>query len=245
MPSDSKSTKPVSAPAPIKAKKVNAKVEEPVSAPAPVVVAEAPAPKQKGGKVAASAPVSAPAPVVAEAIAPVPAPKKAGKKVAAAPAPVAEAPVPKQKGGKKVVAVGDKKPKQTKSKKVETEVDAEADADEKGVRSFKVKLPGSEEFAGRFTGLTPYQAANKALSKYFRENKTVKNEINFSIVESTRGSKRSTYVYNGKREKLETPVKYSIKGTDGEQREIVKEYKNKLTKVKKAIAKSEAKTETA
>jgi len=56
----------------------------------------------------------------------------------------------------------------------------------------------------------------------------------FSIRESTRGSKRSTYTYNGKREKLNIPVKYSIKSTDGVAREIVKEYKNKLTKVKKA-----------
>ena len=29
--------------------------------------------------------------------------------------------------------------------------------------------PGTETFEGRFTGLTPYQAANKALSKYYRE----------------------------------------------------------------------------
>jgi hypothetical protein len=82
--------------------------------------------------------------------------------------------------------------------------------------------------------LTPYQAANKALSKFFRENKTVKTDITFSIRESTRGSKRTTYTYNGKREKLNVPVKYSIKSADGVAREIVKEYKNKLTKVKKA-----------
>ena len=74
------------------------------------------------------------------------------------------------------------------------------------------------------------------MSKFFRENKTIKttnNEITFSIRESTRGSKRSTYTYNGTREKLENPVKYSINGLDGNAREIIKEYKNKLTKVKK------------
>merc|ERR1712166_1418180 len=31
------------------------------------------------------------------------------------------------------------------------------------VRSFKVLLPETELYSGRFTGLTPYQAANKAL----------------------------------------------------------------------------------
>ena len=137
----------------------------------------------------------------------------------------------------------EKPTKQTKQTKSETETTNEAETDiERGVRSFKVQLPGTEDYIGRYTGLTPYQAANKALSKYFRENKTVKTsktEITFSIRESTRGSKRSTYTYNGKREKLVTPVKYSINGPDGNAREIVKEYKNKLTKVKKGDAETE------
>mgnify|MGYP001181684426 FL=1 len=100
----------------------------------------------------------------------------------------------------------------------------------KRVRSFKVLLPGTQNYEGRFTGLTPYQAANKALSKYYRETNKPKKQITFSIRESTRGSKRSTYTYNGRREKLKEPVQYSIK--DG--RTIVKNYKNRLTKVKKA-----------
>ena len=94
-------------------------------------------------------------------------------------------------------------------------------------------LPGSDKFEGRYTGLTPYQAANKALSKYYRENTENVSEITFSIRESTRGSKRTVYTYNGRREKLATPVEYTIKGKDGE-RTVVKEYKNRLTKVKKA-----------
>ena len=101
---------------------------------------------------------------------------------------------------------------------------------ERRARSFKVLLPNSTEYEGRFTGLTPYQAANKALSKYYRETNKPKKEIQFSIRESTRGSKRSVYTYNGRREKLETPVEYSIK--DG--RTIVKHYKNRLIKVKKS-----------
>ena len=92
------------------------------------------------------------------------------------------------------------------------------------------KLPGTETFEGRFTGLTPYQAANKALSKYYRETNKPKKQITFTIRESTRGSKRSLYSYNGKREKLKTPVQYSI--NDG--RTITKNYKNRLTKIKKA-----------
>lgn len=224
----------VPAPAPVveakPAKKAPAAKAEPVveAAPAPVVAA----PKQKGGKAVPKVEAAAPAPVEAVAAAP----KKVAKKAVAA-APVAAA--PKQKGGAKAAGVkkAAAKPAAKATKVAKKVVEEDGEEGEKGVRSFKVKLPGTEEFTGRFTGLTPYQAANKALSKYFRENKAAKTEITFSIVESTRGSKRSTYTYNGKREKLTAPVKYSIKGNDGAVREIVKEYKNKLTKVKKAETK--------
>jgi hypothetical protein len=110
--------------------------------------------------------------------------------------------------------------------------------DKPNPRSFKVQLPGKEDFVGRFTGLTPYQAANKALSKYYREatktnnKKALKANVTFTIRESTRGSKRGTYTYNGARVKLDEPVKYTIKNGD-EEREIIKNFKNKLTKVKK------------
>jgi hypothetical protein len=112
----------------------------------------------------------------------------------------------------------------------ETVTETEQTGSGKKVRSFKVRLPGNETYEGRFTGLTPYQAANKALSKYYRETKSPKKQIQFTIRESTRGSKRGTYTYNGQREKLTIPVEYSIK--DG--RTITKNYKNRLTKVKKA-----------
>jgi hypothetical protein len=108
------------------------------------------------------------------------------------------------------------------------------ETNDKKQRSFKVKLPGSNDFTGRFTGLTPYQAGNKALSKYFRTNKTVKpnKTITIEIQESTRNSKKGTYTYEGSRIKLEIPVEYIIKDGDNE-RTIVKEFKNKLIKKKK------------
>merc|ERR1712159_514667 len=105
----------------------------------------------------------------------------------------------------------------------------------KAQRSFKVRLPGSETFEGRFTGLTPYPAANKALSSYYRANpKSKVSLITFTIKESTRGSKRNEYSYNGKREKLKTPVEYPIKSADGTVRTITKAFKNRLTKIMKA-----------
>jgi hypothetical protein len=139
-----------------------------------------------------------------------------------------------------------KKTKETKKqlKKVnksdETEV-PEEELDGK-TRSFKVKLPGStneEEFTGRFTGLTPYQAANKALSKFFRnnENNNLSSEpVIFSIKESTRGSKRHTYTYKGIRIKLDEAITYTIKSVTGEERVITKQYKNQLVKIKKGVA---------
>lgn len=238
--------KVASAPAASEAKKGDKKAV----APAKVETAPAAAASEakKGGKKAAPAKKveAAPAPAAASET------KKGGKKAAAsseaAPAPVAAASEAK-KGGKKATASKTEKAASSEAKKVvkkaaaaveeEEEIDGEEAGDrrDRRIRSFKVKLPGKEEFEGRFTGLTPYQAANKALSKYFRETDKPKSEITFSICESTRKSKKAVYTYIGRRQKLDTPVTYKIQ--DG--REIVKNFKNSLKKVKK----SESATESA
>ena len=136
-------------------------------------------------------------------------------------------------------------PKKTKSKKVKKTNDEnsdeneiqESDNDDHKTRSFKVELPNETKYSGRFTGLTPYQAANKALSKYFRNKKNLNinnaTDIFFSIKESSRGSKRNIYNYKGNRIKLETPITYTIKSLDGTDRLITKQYKNQLIKIKK------------
>jgi len=128
-----------------------------------------------------------------------------------------------------------KKVKKEKENKENTIVNSEEELDNgRKLRSFKVKLPDCDSFEGRFTGLTPYQAANKALSKYFRQNKESIAEVVFSINETTRSSKKTIYNYIGKRFKLENPVTYEIKDAkDGTIRKIVKNYKNILKKVKK------------
>ena len=213
--------------------------------------------KQKGGKKIAKTPteaapeVAAAPALVAEATSAKPiSVKKGGKpKKVEAPAltPIVEA-TPKTNKVKKVAKAGTPsvttdeqeggKPKTAKKQVIKkaktpvvetTEQTETTEPTERLVRSFKVKLPLKEEFEGRFTGLTPYQAANKALSKYFRETENPKQEITFLICESTRKSKKSVYTYIGKRYQLEVPVKYTIQ--DG--REIVKNFKNSLKKVKK------------
>jgi hypothetical protein len=198
-------------------------VVEPVTAP---VEQQAGAPKAKASRAKKTdAPVAAP---VVVAVAPVETkPKGKGKAKAAAPVvaapevPVEAAPEKKKRAPKK-----EAKPVETTEATEPTEVLADG---ERHIRSFKVKLPGYEAFEGRFTGLTPYQAANKALSKYFRESQVQGAEVTFSICESTRKSKKSVYTYVGRRHQLEVPVRYTIQNG----REIVKNYKNSLKKVKK------------
>ena len=208
---------------------VAAPVEQPVQASASEPVQQGGA---KRGKRAASATQSAaPAKKAAKGVA-TPAKSAAPAKTksvapAKATGKVSKAPAKAAKGA--VKAAAKKAPKAPKA-------DADSEDAGDGKRSFKALLPGSAEFEGRYTGLTPYQAANKALSKYYREaGDKASTEITFSIRESTRGSKRTVYTYNGRREKLATPVEYTIKGKDGE-RTVTKAFKNRLTKVKKADA---------
>ena len=107
-------------------------------------------------------------------------------------------------------------------------------AQKKKNRSFKVKLSAEDQLYGRYNGDSPYQAANKALSEIIRNrvknSEPVDDEINFYLVESTKGSGKKSHQYTGKRIKLENPVTYKV----GDQ-EIVKNFKNVLKKVKKNI----------
>ena len=107
--------------------------------------------------------------------------------------------------------------------------------DKKKTRSFKVKLSEDEKAYGRYTGDSPYQAANKALSELIRKKKsTSKSEkalgkINFTLIESTKGSKHKSHDYVGKRVALKIPITYKTK--DGV--EVTKKFKNELRKLKK------------
>ena len=100
-------------------------------------------------------------------------------------------------------------------------------------RSFKAKMNKEDELFGRYTGESPYQAANKALSEIIRQRKkdglSTNGKINFWLVESTKGKKYKEHEYVGKRVKLPDPIEYEV----GDGNYITKEYKNELTKVKK------------
>ena len=222
--------------APVQPEPVVEQVVAPVEQ--PVQASTASEPSQQGGakrgKRAASAVSAAPPAKAAKGVTPV---KTAATKTVAAKAKGAASPAKVTKKAPTTLKAKGATKKAAPAKKAKV---AKADADSEdatdGKRSFKALLPGSEQFEGRYTGLTPYQAANKALSKYYREaGEKATTEITFSIRESTRGSKRTVYTYNGRREKLATPVEYTIKGKDGE-RTVTKAFKNRLTKIKKADA---------
>jgi hypothetical protein len=253
----------VSAAAPAQENKKTAKKTEQVATPVqPVadVSAQPVVSTKKGGAKKATAtaqPVTAVStqPVVAAPVS-TSTQKKGGARKAtqvAAATPVAAAPQSKKGGAKKVAQpVQEVAPVEAQ---VEAQVEAPVEAQvEEGQteeggrhnRSFKVRLPNCETFEGRFTGLTPYQAANKALSKYFRDSETKdqEEEITFAICESTRKSKKTVYSYVGRRQKLATPVTYTIQGADGKAKVITKNFKNTLKKVKKT-EKVEAPAESA
>jgi hypothetical protein len=105
--------------------------------------------------------------------------------------------------------------------------------EEEPKRSFKVKLDADTPAYGRFSGVSPYQAANKALSginkaKADTEGEDPTEEITFYLIESTLKSKKRVHQYRGKRIELDEPVVYTVNGT-----EIIKYYKNALKKIKK------------
>ncbi len=145
-----------------------------------------------------------------------------------------------QQGGKRKRTTRTKAPVDETATTTQVQTQDEPVVDSKGrhLRSFKVRLPGNEGYEGRFTGLTPYQAANKALSKYFRlaPADSSSSEVTFSICESTRNSRKAVYTYVGARVRLEKPVEYSIDGG----RVIVKNFKNSLRKVKKVQQQADA-----
>jgi len=108
-------------------------------------------------------------------------------------------------------------------------------SDTKKSRSFKVKGLNGDKDGGRYTGDSPYQAANKALSEIIRRKIKIGEhvgggKINFTLVESTKGSNHKEHSYIGKRIKLKKPSVYETK--DGVK--LVKKYKNELRKVKKS-----------
>ena len=109
------------------------------------------------------------------------------------------------------------------------------------IRYFKMVDPSTGNSFGRFTGVTPRQAASKAFTTLLQKRKTVGELVGESIndnqsteihvKESTRGCSGKTYCYKASRTKLPEPLSVSIKNpTTGEEKTIIYKYNNRIIK---------------
>lgn len=77
-------------------------------------------------------------------------------------------------------------------------------------RTFKIKFNGEE--SGRIRSSAPRSAAAKALTSIKKNDVNFKpgQVTNFSLIESTRGSKHKEFKYSGKIVDLETPHEVTV-----------------------------------
>jgi len=74
-------------------------------------------------------------------------------------------------------------------------------------RTFKIKTSNGNTY-GRYHAESFFQAASKAFQQLVYDKEGTE-DIHFSMIESTQGSKHNMRHYSGKRIKLEEPVQYS------------------------------------
>jgi hypothetical protein len=228
-------------------------------------VAPASAPKKRATKKPAAEPATQPvsAPVVASAtVAPVVAPAVASATVAPAPV-VAGAKTKAKRKASNSAKPKAKEPRSRKRAKTATEpavggtLPAQPSSDATSADATSADaVSGSEEGSdnryfkclfegktyGRICGKKPKQAANKCFTSLLKHLKKsgkqyAGEKLNFSIVECTRGSKHSEYLYSGERTQLADPVAVTIavkNQTGGTDNKVVTyRHKNYVRKVKK------------
>ena len=107
----------------------------------------------------------------------------------------------------------------------------------KRIRYFKVSdatLEGGK-FFGRFSGIKPKQAANKAFSSLLKlrnsSSMTTDGKIAYTLQECTRRSKHKMYYYIGERKQLTEPTMVKI-NNGSEQKTIEYKFSNKILKDK-------------
>ncbi len=104
----------------------------------------------------------------------------------------------------------------------------------KKTRYFKLVHDASDGPRGRYSGINPKQAANKAFSSILRNSDDPDNlgEVSFCMVECTSDSNKK-YFYIGKRETLAVPMQITI-GEGVDAKVITYKYNNKIIKDIKA-----------
>lgn len=180
----------------------------------------------KQSKAAKAAPVVVPAPVEVEAV---PAAKTSVKKTASkAPSKAAVKPVTSVKAPKNLKVANKKAAKPQKGGNDE-------EVEEPGKRYFKCIMIDGEGNAiatGRYSGKKPKQAASKACTRLYEEQKEadlLPEKIVFGMHESTRASKKKKkYFYVGRRVELDAPEEVEIDKIDPKtgNKMIIKYYYN-------------------
>jgi hypothetical protein len=193
-------------------------------------------------------------------------PKQTSSKAAPAPAAQVESTKSTKKSSAKVeavvaapapVPVETKKTKSTKATAVAAPAPVEAEPapavdTDKRCRYFKCVYDGKT--FGRFSGYKPAackKAASKALTSILRsfaeQGLDNTKEINFSMVECTRGHSHKVSNYTGRRVKLDKPLTVSIKSKNADGTTTTKtieyKFKNKISKVKNQAGAAKPKTE--
>lgn len=104
--------------------------------------------------------------------------------------------------------------------------------DNKLTRYFKLIGPDGQA-VGRFSGEKPIKAASKAFTSLVKSSGSKDGEIDFSIVECTRNSRRKEYQYTGEKIKLDEGISVKINDVEVTYNNI-----NKIKKKKKQVEKT-------
>ena len=86
----------------------------------------------------------------------------------------------------------------------------------------------------------PKEMASKAFTQLCKKHKRADDcHFKFAIQETTRGSNRKVYHYEGKRVKLQKAESYKVKDASGKVKSIVRKYRNELKSLGSEAAKNQ------
>uniref|UniRef100_A0A6G6AAJ9 Uncharacterized protein n=1 Tax=Borely moumouvirus TaxID=2712067 RepID=A0A6G6AAJ9_9VIRU len=98
-------------------------------------------------------------------------------------------------------------------------------------RTFRCIDTRNGESFGHYTSQTPKAAASKAFTQMIKNANDKNKKYLIVLRESTQGSPKKTYFYEGKRVKFDKPQEIKVDLGNGNQRTIVYNYRNVIKKI--------------
>ncbi|AVL94555.1 hypothetical protein ma169 [Moumouvirus australiensis] len=98
-------------------------------------------------------------------------------------------------------------------------------------RTFRCIDTKNGELFGHYVSQTPKAAASKAFTQMLRGANNKDKKYIIVLRESTQGSPKKTYFYEGQRVESDKPQKIKIDLGNGNQRTIVYNYRNVIKKI--------------